>query len=570
MAPPVFRLGLASFSSLSFRRAFLMNRTEESWPDELLDAARMEGDPEVDPLVERVLGPEETFSGVGRLGYNRLLDIADMLLEAPELCFVESSRVRQQLDTFPAQLVNYFDPMEAPAWVDEAKLALAARLWAENTLGILSVLYAASLPYCYLIAKGIPSLYKTKQLLEQKYISQRLYETGLMLDSILGSGGLKIISDLADSPNGLSKRYVWGKGYICAKKVRFLHASMRFMLTHPKKFSPRGDANSPATFSERLSQESEPWPKERLGIPVNQEDLAYTLLTFSYIIPVGLERWGCKLALAEKQAFLHTWKLIGYIMGIKAALLSDDWQEAKQLFELILRRQAAPSQPGRDLTEALMRFLEDYLPPILRMNRSLPPMLIMDQLGKEAAKVLNEERMQWAEGLLVRTAYRAARIMVWVYFLMRNQLFRRLPTAAGFMGEVFHTAGEAFIASWRDAYNRRPFYIPAGAGGDWKPAYGVDPEFLKKLASWRRLLFYNLAISVALLVGAATALLLILFLYLFMTNRAAAIMGWLSAGALLSGLGILKFAVPMVVDGRPQLSRAKYEPAQPGVEEASS
>ncbi len=538
-----------------------MNQTEKSWPDELLDAARMEGDPEVDLLVERILGPEETFSGVGRLGYNRLLDIADILLDSPELCFVESSHTRQQLNTFPTQLVNYFDPMEAPDWVDEAKLALAARLWAENTLGGLSVLYAASLPYCYLSAKGIPSLYETKQLLEQKYIFQRLYETGLMLDSILGRGGLEIISDFADGPSqcaqDLRKRYVWGKGYICAKKVRFLHASMRFMLTHPERFPPRGDTKNPATFSERLSQQTEPWPKEKLGVPVNQEDLAYTLLTFGYIIPTGLHRWGCRLGLEEKEAFLHTWRFIGYIMGIRPDLLPDNWNAAQQLFEVILRRQAAPSEPGKDLTEALMRFLEDYLPPFLQMNRSLPALLIVDQLGDEAAKIVNEERMRLTEGLLVKTAYRAARVMVWVYFLIRNQLFRRFPTAAGFMGEIFHRAGEAFIDSWRDAYNRRLFCIPAEAGGGWKRVYGVRPGFLKDLALWRRVLFYNLAGSVFFLVAAATALVLSPLLHLLRMYEAARIAGWLSVGALFLGLAILKFGVPAAVARRPQLSRLR-------------
>jgi hypothetical protein len=545
-----------------------MNRTEKSWPDELLDAARREGDPEVDQLVEQVLGPKETFSGVGRLGYNRLLNIADILLEAPELSFVESSQVRQQLDAFPPQLVNYFDPMEAPDWVDEAKLALAGRVWAENTLGVLSVLYAASLPYCYLIAKGIPSLYKTKKLLEQKYIYQRLYETGLMLDSVLGIGGLKIISDLNDGPHQrrehLRRRYVWGKGFISAKKVRFLHASMRFMLTHPKRFPPRGDIESPAALSERLSQETEPWPKDELGLPVNQEDLAYTLLTFGYIIPIGLERWGCKLALKEKEAFLHAWRLVGHIMGIKADLLPDNWEEAERLFEIIQRRQAVASQPGKELTEALMRFLEDYLPPLLRMNRSLPAILIMDQLGKEAAKIINEERMQLAEGRFISTAYRAARVMVWFYFFIRNRLFRRFPTAAGFMGEVFHQAGEAFIDSWRDAYNCRAFHVPAGAEGSWKRVYGVDAGFLKKLASWRRALFNNLAWSVASLVAAATALLLSALLYLLMMYQAASIVGWLSLGALLLGLASLKFGVPAAVRRRPQLSSFKGVSAEAG------
>lgn len=537
-----------------------MNRTEKSWPDELLDAARMKGDPEVDQLVEQVLGPGQTFSGVGRLGYNCLLDIADKLIEAPELSFVESSRARQQLNAFPQQLVDYFDPVAAPDWVDERKLALANRVWEENTLGILSVLYAASLPYCYLIAKGIPSLYKTKRLLERKYIFQRLYETGLMLDSVMGAGGLKIIADFGEDLDGsvgpAPKRYVWGKGFISAKKVRFLHSSMRFMLTRPDLFPPRGDVEDPASLSEQLSHETEPWPKEKLGLPVNQEDLAYTLLTFGYIIPMGLERWGCRLSSEEKEAFLHTWKLVGHIMGVKPDMLPDNWEDAGRLFEAIKRRQAAASQPGKELTEALLRFLEDYLPRLPGINEALPTVLMINQLGKEdAAKILSEERRRAAEGFFVNAAYRAARAMVWAYFLIRNRLFRRFPTAAGFMGEVFHQAGEEFIHSWQNAYNRRPFLVPAGAEGGEKHVYDVGEGFLKELASWRRRLFYTLVAGVGCLVAAAAALIFSPFFYLLMMHRAAGVAGWSSLGAFLLGLGVLKFGVPTVVRRRPQLEK---------------
>ncbi|SRR5713226_141483 len=540
-----------------------MKPTQKSWPDERLDAARLIGDPEVDQLVERVLGPDETFSGVGRLGYNRLLDIADKLLEAPELGFVESSRVRQQLKAFPQQLVDYFDPLEAPDWVDEAKLALVNRVWEENTLGILSVLYAAALPYCYLMAKGIPSLYKTERLLEQKYIFQRLYETGLMLDSVMGAGGLKIIADFGEERDGSAesapRRYVWGKGFISARKVRFLHASMRFMLTRPDLFRRRGKLEDPASFSERLSRQTEPWPKAKLGLPVNQEDLAYTLLTFGYIIPIGLERWGCRLSLEEKEAFLHTWKLVGHIMGIKADLLPDNCDEAERLFAAIKRRQAAASQPGTELTEALLRFLQDYLPRLPGINEALPTVLMIDQLGKEdAGKILSEERRRAAEGFFVNAVYRAARASVWLYFLVRNRLFRRFPTAAGFMGEIFHQAGDEFINSWQDAYRRSPFFIPAGAEGGGKQAYDVGEGFLKQLTLWRRRLFYTLVAGVACLVAAAAALLLSPFLYLLLMHRAAGIAVWSSVGALLLGLAILKFGVPTVVRRRPLPSDLKH------------
>ena len=59
------------------------------------------------------------------------------------------------------------------------------------------VLYAASLPACYLMKKGVPALNQTEKLAEHKYVFQRIYETGLMLDGVLHPGGLRVIEDHA-------------------------------------------------------------------------------------------------------------------------------------------------------------------------------------------------------------------------------------------------------------------------------------------------------------------------------------------------------------------------------------
>ena len=64
--------------------------------------------------------------------------------------------------------------MEAPAWVDAAKLHRASQLWNDNMLAIIGVLYAASLPACYLIRHGIPALYQSSKLKEYRYLSTHL------------------------------------------------------------------------------------------------------------------------------------------------------------------------------------------------------------------------------------------------------------------------------------------------------------------------------------------------------------------------------------------------------------
>jgi hypothetical protein len=97
-----------------------MNRPTR-WEQIDLDAYRQMADPEVDNLVAALL-PKQGSESIGRLGYNAMLLIADKLIEAPEVALIENSRLAQWLKTMPEDLVGYFDPLEAPDWVDGEKL----------------------------------------------------------------------------------------------------------------------------------------------------------------------------------------------------------------------------------------------------------------------------------------------------------------------------------------------------------------------------------------------------------------------------------------------------------------
>ncbi|MGR9116897.1 MAG: hypothetical protein ACU85E_14130, partial [Gammaproteobacteria bacterium] len=235
------------------------------WDDLDLDAYRQLSDPEADHLVEELLSKHGSES-IGRLGYNAMLMLADKLGEDPELTFLPDSRLAKQLNKMPQDLVAYFEPMEAPDWLDIQKLKLGSKLWQDNTLIMLIALYSASLPACYLMKNGIPALYKTEKLREHQYIFQRIYETGLMLAATMDQDGIRLIEDAEFEDDklflqamqnldeqghwrkqgscmcrtskakaseidpqhvyseiqrlrGKPKRYIWGKGYITAKKV---------------------------------------------------------------------------------------------------------------------------------------------------------------------------------------------------------------------------------------------------------------------------------------------------------------------------------------------------------------
>ena len=540
----------------------------KTWTEEELQDARGQADEFADKLVAKLFTQPTNGAGggaaaptsrqsqarFGRLGYNHLLNLTDLLQGAPGLLLSKESRLRKELDQAPPEFVDYFRPQEAPAWVDKGKIEIANKMWHDNTIGMLFVLYVASLPACYLMWRGIPALYKTQKLADEKYLSQRLYETGLMLDAVLDYHGLEVMEDAGADEHELvmhalreldpagdykldgraikagggagkgavshaamrrrtaelrsQKRprcFLWGTGLVTAKKVRLLHASMRYMLLEVKPDENAQALTAHSTLAERLAQRT--WDKDDLGEPINQEDLAFTLLTFGYMIPLGMAELGCSFTPKERDAFLHVWRIVGHLMGLKPGLMTETWDEAERLYHKILEHQAgsSPAGEGRLLTRALLDFLGELLPQYLGLNRTLPPVVIREMIGAEqAAHIFDEKAMKDADSLIGRGAYFIARNLLWSYFWFRNNVVMRFPTSSDVLVQLTHRTAEDLIDSCRGAYERRPFYIPA-SDDTWMPQVGASGPFLKKLNHWRKKMFNLVMVTIAcLLLGGLT------------------------------------------------------------------
>lgn len=141
------------------------------------------------------------------------------------------------------------------------------------------------------------------------------------------------------SPGGLSPN---GKGIVTVQKVRLIHASIRYYI--------------------KQGQTATPWNVQRLGEPINQEDLAGTLMSFGPVILAGLQRLGAKLSNEELTAWMHCWNVTGYILGIDEALLPDTYEQGFQLATDILIHQAQPSEAGRALTSSCVAFVKTIMP----------------------------------------------------------------------------------------------------------------------------------------------------------------------------------------------------------------
>lgn len=130
-------------------------------------------------------------------GYNRLLLISDSVRTQPSLLLCDHGFRKAEFLSYPEGLSDTFTPMWCPDWVDEGKLRTGARLWQRHMVECLLVLFARSLPACYLDKRGIPMLYRTERLGKQEFLAQRIYETGFMLSDVMGEDGLSVLTDTA-------------------------------------------------------------------------------------------------------------------------------------------------------------------------------------------------------------------------------------------------------------------------------------------------------------------------------------------------------------------------------------
>jgi hypothetical protein len=118
------------------------------------------------------------------------------------------------------------------------------------------------------------------------------------------------------------------------------------------------------------------WNVARAGLPCNQEELAYTLLTFHYIFLRSLRTLGLGWRRENEEAYLHTWNVLGHVLGIERRLMADTMEQAKVLFDAMQargRREQCAPDPRPDLGWALMKTMQGYIP--FRVLKPFPVLL---------------------------------------------------------------------------------------------------------------------------------------------------------------------------------------------------
>jgi hypothetical protein len=232
---------------------------------------------------------------------------------------------------------------------------LFARLGPE----MLVVLGFYGLPMDYAAGKGVRVLHRTAYLAERPM--RRVLETTQMVIDVMAPGGL--------GPHG--------RGLRAAQKVRLMHAAVRHLLTHDRDAS---------------------WNTAELGVPINQEDMAGTLMTFGYIVLAGLERLGIAVSEAEREAYFQCWTAIGRVMGVREELIPANISEGRTLARAIFKDQGRASREGQQLAQALLRGYQSLLPePFDGVPASMMHFFLESEslTGRNIAQMLGIPRPDW-------------------------------------------------------------------------------------------------------------------------------------------------------------------------------
>ena len=214
----------------------------------------------------------------------------------------------------PDELTALFHQVDhEPIWLDRDKLQRACDISHRVGLAGELVLRNLSLMGGYLGAAAAKPLVFTGAL--DRMANRRLVETGKFWIDVTTPGGLERNAE----------------GFHSAVRVRLMHAQVRAMLLKSGKWDPA-------------------W-----GQPLNQWDSMATILEFSVIFLSGLRGLGFLFSKQEREAVVHLWRYVGYLMGVDERILPASEDDAMRALYQVIATICDSDEDTRRLGESLAR-----------------------------------------------------------------------------------------------------------------------------------------------------------------------------------------------------------------------
>ncbi len=361
--------------------------------DILLRAMRMEADPPADQVLAALVAEGGVAAANAAMGrFSR----GDVSLE----------------EGAPPVLTAFISAQGVlPAWADAGKIRRAQLLFTSQGPDFGLVLMAESLPSLYAGGYGgSQTLFSTGQL--TKHFRRRASQT------------LRFILDIMEP----GKLEPGGKGIASILKVRLMHAAIRHYIRQSGIWTGKTEA----------------W-----GEPINQVELAGTLLSFSSVALEGLRKLGLEIPSEDQECYLHAWRVIATVLGIREELLPADMAEARALWRRIEETQFTESAEGRELARDHLAFLEELLPGKLFDN--FPPTLMYYLMGRKLARTqLGLPRPGWTYFLI---------LILRRLIRLEGRIFLNSTTLRSIASEAGRQLMESLYRNWNRG-DGSPFRIP--------------------------------------------------------------------------------------------------------------
>lgn len=275
-----------------------------------LEALRQVMDEPSDNAIEAIYHPEESTS---------MRDLAAILKKMAKNDEVHSKNL-------PPALHDFLDSVLEMTFTEEdiEKFNRTHEIWKQHGMNFVFILFFRGLPYTYMAERPANVLHETK-LLETK-TDRRVIETAQFVFDVMEKNWWE--------PDK--------RGILTALKIRIMHSAMRHIILYSGE-----------------KQWNEEW-----GKPISQEDLIATNQVFSLEFFKGMKMLGKPLSKEDQEAWFHTWKTIGKIMGVQDKLLADTVEEAWELQHKIYAHLFNDeTKVGIHLADALVETIHNFYMP---------------------------------------------------------------------------------------------------------------------------------------------------------------------------------------------------------------
>ena len=212
-----------------------------------------------------------------------------------------------EADAALMEFLQYY--AKVPEWVNPEQIVRGQQVLTTYMAAIGATLYYRSLVPGFSIPKIAMVLLSTGYLAppaSRRQVQNRLLDTGAFIAAI---SALRVApaNDPTATPSDTTASNTavpvpllepYSEIWQTVLQVRVLHAKVRHALMQRKN--------------------ARQWNTAQYGIPINQEDLAATLLAFSYNALLGIEFiLGCPLSSRDQLDYLHFWRYIGWLLGVE-------------------------------------------------------------------------------------------------------------------------------------------------------------------------------------------------------------------------------------------------------------